>query len=557
MLRMQQMQRSKRRLLLLLAALPLLVLTAAALYMVGMAWLEGKPRTFWEAVQWAGGTISTTGYGPDTFWHHPVMALFVVAVQFVGVFLIFLIVPVYLIPFLEERFEPRLPSSAAPLSGHVVIYRFGPAVAMLIEELRRAAVPALIVEEDEAQARRLLERGELVVLGRLEDGILDRVHLAAARGLVANGSDDRNAALILGARQANFEREVLALVEEPFHRKPMMLAGASAAYTPRHILGAALAAHASRRISPHLASVHHLGAKLRIGEVRVGRRSSLAGRTLADCDLAGVTGARVIGQWVGGRLQAPMTGHDLLSGDGALVVLGSDDSLERLALLCEESHARRGGPFVVGGFGEVGYKVVELLRDVGEEVIVVDRAPRDGVDITGNMLDHAVLSRLPLDRAQSIVMALDSDSATLFATVIVKDLAPAVPVIARVNQAENVDKIHRAGADFALSISQVAGEMLAQRLLGEEAVTVDPRLRVKRVAVGRLAGLSPAGVTTVAPGVTLVAVERGAEVIVDWPDGFTLAGSDQAYVCGAGDGVRGFEAAARSAKGVSAASRPG
>jgi voltage-gated potassium channel Kch len=134
--------------------------------------------------------------------------------------------------------------------------------------------------------------------------------------------------------------------------------------------------------------------------------------------------------------------------------------------VCSAARPRQSGPFVVGGFGEVGQKVVELLRDLGEEVVVVDRQSRPGVDVAGNMLDHAVLSRLPLATAQSVVLALDSDSATLFATVIVKDMAPDVPVIARVNQSENVERIHRAGADFALSISQVSGEMLAHRLLG-------------------------------------------------------------------------------------------
>lgn len=542
---MLSLQRSQRRLLLLIAALPVLVLVTAVLYMLGMGLLEGKPRTFWEAVQWSGGTISTTGYGPDTFWHHPVMAMYVVAVQFVGVFLIFLIVPVYLIPFLEERFEPRLPTAAPPLSGHVVLYRFGPAVAMLVEELAKAGVPALLIEEEETVARRLLERGHLVVLGQLEDGILARVHLATARGVVANGTDDRNAALILGARQAEFRGDVLALVEEPFHRKPMMLAGATAAYTPRHILGAALAAHASSKINPHLAAVHPLGRRLQVGEVRLGKRSSLVGRTLADADLPGATGVRPLGQWHGGSLQSPLAPDAVLSADGALIVIGTADSLERLNALCEAARPRRSGPFVVGGFGEVGQKVVELLRDLGEEVVVVDRSARPGVDVAGNMLDHAVLSRLPLATAQSVILALDSDSATLFATVIVRDLAGDVPVIARVNQAENVDKIHRAGADFALSISQVSGEMLAQRLLGEEAVTIDPRLRVERVAAGALAGDHPARAGREA-GVTVVALERGDGVLLDWTPEERIAAGDAVYLCGSAAALRRFAASPAS-----------
>ena len=90
-----------------------------------------------------------------------------------------------------------------------------------------------------------------------------------------------------------------------------------------------------------------------------------------------------------------------------------------------------------------------------------------------------------------MILALDTDSATLFATVILKDLAPEVPVIARVNEAENVERIHRAGADFALSISQVSGQMLAKKLLGQESVAVDPQLKILKIAPDGLAGRHP------------------------------------------------------------------
>ena len=94
---------------LLALGLLLTILVSTFLYMWGMAALEGKPRDFWQSLEWAGETLSTTGYGADSPWRHPLMVLLVVAVQFLGVFLVFLIFPIYLIPFLEERFETRLP----------------------------------------------------------------------------------------------------------------------------------------------------------------------------------------------------------------------------------------------------------------------------------------------------------------------------------------------------------------------------------------------------------------------------------------------------------------
>ena len=58
----------------------------------------------------------------------------------------------------------------------------------------------------------------------------------------------------------------------------------------------------------------------------------------------------------------------------------------------------------------------------------------------------------PRDVARRVGFALESDSATLFATAVLRNLAPDVILIAGVNRAENVSRIHRAGADFALSV---------------------------------------------------------------------------------------------------------
>ena len=157
----------------------------------------------------------------------------------------------------------------------MIIYRYGPAVTTLIYELAAAGVDTLVIESDEAEARRLIERGHQVITGTLDEGVLRKVSLDRARTLIANSTDDEDAAVILGARQLGFEGEALALVEEPFHRKPIMLAGATATYTPNHVLGAALAARASQRVSPTVADAQHLGKGLKVSEVRIPRGSSL------------------------------------------------------------------------------------------------------------------------------------------------------------------------------------------------------------------------------------------------------------------------------------------
>jgi Trk K+ transport system NAD-binding subunit len=538
------MPRSRTRLYLLAAGLLLTVLVSTVLYMWGMAALEGKPRNFWQSLEWAGETLSTTGYGADSRWSHPVMVLLVTAVQFLGVFLVFLIFPIYLIPFLEERFETRLPQEVArkDLSGHAVIYRYGPAVESLLEELAGAGVPTLVLEPDDSTARRLFERGVAVIHRSLGDGALQAARLGTARAIIANGTDDENAALSLAARQLAYRGTILALVEEPFHRRPMMLAGATAVFTPRHILGAALAARASIRINPRVGGIQQLGRNLEVAEVRVSPRSPLAGHTLDETAIGTRTGATVVGQWVGGELVVPSGSGLRLEPDGILVVVGSPESIDRLHDLAGGAVTlRRDGPFVVGGGGEVGRKVAELLRAVGEEVKLIDRHPGPEVDLVGDVLDHRILESAGVPDAQAVILALDADSATLFATVILKDLSPEVPVIARVNEAENVERIHRAGADFALSISQVSGQMLAKKLLGQESVAVDAQLKILKIAPDGLAGRRPAELAIrERTGCSVVAVERGEQVLVEFAPDFRFQPEDAVYICGSGNAVRRF-----------------
>ncbi|MEA2235856.1 MAG: hypothetical protein QOC81_580 [Thermoanaerobaculia bacterium] len=530
------MHRSTRRLLSLAAGLVLFLVVCALVYQLGMARLEGKHRTFWDSFQWAAETLSTTGYGADSHWQHPAMVLLVVVVQFAGVFLVFLIVPIFLVPFLEERFERRVPRIAPKMSDHVVVYRYGPAVETLLQRLAFHDVASIVVETDETTARAVLERGQAVVFSRAEEDALDLCRLGDARALVANGRDEENAAITLRARQMGFHGEIYAFVEEPAHRKPMELAGATAAFTPRHIVAAALAAHASERISPRLPGKEML-EHLHRRELRIAAGSPLAGRTLSDCAFGASTGAVVVGQWMRSRLDARCDAAMRIEPGAILEVVGDEAALVRAADLASSPFLRNSGPFLIGGFGEVGRKVHELLTDADEEVRVIEREPRAGVDVAGNVLDPSVLERAGLRECRAVVLALNSDDATLFATVIARDSALDVPVIARVNHSRNIDNIYRAGADFALSISDISGEMLSAKLLGGVARPRDEHRRVVRVAIRSGNGRTLRAMASRQQGASVLAIQRGDSFLPITAETGIEPG-DYVYLCGSAEMVR-------------------
>ncbi|MEX1362775.1 MAG: NAD-binding protein, partial [Nannocystaceae bacterium] len=361
------MSTSLRRVLMLLAALPGALAVLASVYMLGMESLEGKHRSFAASLAWAAETLTSVGYGGDSHWEHPAMVAFVIVVQFLGLALAFLVFPLIVMPYFEQRFEGRLPRGVPDLHDYVLVYRWSPAVDSLLGELDRAGVPVVIYEEDEALARRLRDRGRVVIYGVLEDGDLDPEMLSRARAIIANGTDPANGALVLSASEQNFEGEVIALADEPLHRRPMMLQGATAVYTPRHVQAAALAGLAHGRVASRLTGIQHLGGKLRIAELRVHRDSALAGLTIAKADIRRRTGASIIGRWSEGSFQAQVPGSTRLDPGAILVAVGSEQALGLLGEQAKPLSAE--GPFLLAGYGEVGRKVVEFLRDAGEQTV--------------------------------------------------------------------------------------------------------------------------------------------------------------------------------------------
>ncbi len=526
-----KLKRSTRRLLALLALLPATVVLLGTLYMLGMTHLEGTPRSFLQGLQWASETLTTTGYGGDNRWEHPVMALFVIVGQFMGQFLVFLIFPIFVLPYFEEQFEARLPQVLPPMAGAVLFYRHGPAIETLLEEFVRAQARFVVFEEDANLARKLRDRGYAVVHGQLAEARAGLAGVADARAVVSNAGDHANAACTLLMRELGFAGPLFALADEPLYRAPMLQIGATDVFTPAHVLGAALASRASTRISPPAEGMHLLGQAVGMAEFRVRASSPLAGRPLGELRLREQYGVTVIGQWLAGVFTTTKGPATRVEPGAILVAVGSPASLEtveRLAL-----PIRRTGPIVVAGLGAVGAKVVELLKDAGESCVVIDRVGAPGVDVVGNVLERAVLDKALLREASAVILALSDDGETLFATAAVRDYAPEVPLIVRVQRAGSTTRLYRAGADFAISVGQVAGQILAHHLLAEQALAVENGIKFARLAPGALVGRNPWQHEALdRTGAKVVAVERGPQVIVEFGEGFAVQPDDAVFVCG-------------------------
>lgn len=441
----------------------------------------------------------------------------------------------------DEHQEGQLLRVLPDLEDAVVIYEYGPAVDSLMGDLASRGIPTVLIEEDEATARRLLARDATIVHASIDDEAFNLRLLAQARAVVANGEDDRNALIAVRAREYGFSGPLVALIDNPNRRGPMQLAGASAAFTPSHVLAAAVAVRASATIGPRITGVEPLQHLIEVAEIRVHEKSPFAHKTLADSGIDVDTGVHIVGQWIDDALRSPPAGDQLLQPGMILVAAGSPVGIKRLSEVVRPITQR--GTIVVAGFGDVGSKLVEMLHDAGETVCVIDDTVQPGVDVVGDVLDRRVLDNARVAEARVIVLAPDSDSAALLAATVVRDYAPDVPIIACTALEESVGRIQQAGADFALSVSQVAGQLLAYHVLGE-MVSQQARIKLVRLDAGRLAGRHPRDPRIrEQTGCTVIAVERDGETTMDIPESFVLDASDELYICGTANAFdRFFEA---------------
>ncbi|WP_254837793.1 potassium channel family protein [Natronomonas marina] len=533
----------QRRTLLYSAALLGTMLAYAVAYYYGMRVLEGEPTTFLHALQVVVETFTTTGFGSDAPWETPGMNLLVIVMDLTGVALIFLALPVFVFPLLGDALSTTVPTSVEGLSDHVVVCTYTSRAESLIGELRSRDVDYVVVEPDREQALELYEAGYTVVNADPEDAeALEGACLEDARALVADVSDEVDTSIVLTAREIADDVTVISVVEEPDRERYHRLAGADIVVSPRPLLGQSLASKVTSAVTANLDDAVEIGDDFEIAELAVQRGSRLAGSTLADSGIRERTGANVIGAWFEGEFRSPVSPDDTLTDGTVLLVSGENAQLSELRSLTRSPVRRvERGEVVVLGYGEVGRTVTDVLENADCEYTVVDLEDGDGVDVVGDATEPETLRAAGIEDARSAVLALPDDTVAEFTTLVIDDLSPDTEVVARVEDAQNVTKMYRAGADYVLALSTVTGRMVASALLEEQVLTPDLQIELVRTTVAELDGVSLAEADVRArTGCTVVAAERDGELITDIDADFVVDDGDTLIVAGTDEGIQRF-----------------
>lgn len=533
----------RRRIALTLVAVASIVVGYAIAYRWTLATFEGVEITFLQSVQTVVEILTTAGFGGDTdHWNHAAMNLLVIAMNVSAVLFVFLALPLFAVPMFREVLETEPPTSS-DMTNHVIICGHSARDDVLSEELEDAGVPYLYVEADREEVRALREQGIEAVYGDTEQvATFEAVNAAAARAVVADIDDEINPTVILSAVRANPELQIVSVARDtdvaPYHR----IAGANQLVEGPQVLGEGLGMRAVTSFAEKFRAYVDVETDLQVTELLVEENSALVGETLGETTVFDELDATVIGGWFDGKFVVSPGPETTIEENSILLVAGHYEDLSELKARPLPTHRDDPERVVVCGHGVVGRAVAETLDDQGIDYDVLDVDPHAGTDIVGDVTDPSTLAEADVEDARAAVLALDEDTTTIFATLVLRQLAPDLEIIARVHDHDNVWKLYNAGADFVLSMSVVTGKLLASHLIdGKEILTPQTEFEFVRTKAPALTGRTLAEVDVRSrTSCTIVAVERGDDLLTDLGGEFEIEADDVLIVSGSADATEEF-----------------
>jgi len=334
------MQHIKLRLLRVLFAI-LVVLTVGT---TGYVLIADYP--LFDAFYMALMTITTVGYAEI----HPLGhagRIFNSFVIFFGVVTMFLAVGATTQTIIELELNQyfvkrRVRRMIDKLDNHFIICGFGRVGRGAANELQRAGVPFIVIDNHDDKVERAMKSGMLAVLGDASrDENLRDLGISQANGLIAAlSSDADNLFLILSAKGLNPKLIISARVSEEGSEQKFRRAGADSVFAPYDITGTRLAQAILR---PHVATfldftTMGMGLNVSIEQVRVSPGSECVSKSLGQIQLRRQVGVIVLAirKADGKMLFNPDADAEIAAGD-FLIAMGDAAQLRQLEELLAEA----------------------------------------------------------------------------------------------------------------------------------------------------------------------------------------------------------------------------
>ncbi len=298
--------------------------------------LENQPENanIVTAIYWATTTIATVGYG-DVVFTSQAGRLFTIIVQVLGIVLISGFLVTYVVtPWMDRVIKFRLPRKVSSgMKDHIIICGYNQLVETLIDELTAQDMLFAVVEDEEELIRELVYKNIPCIFGSPSDKqTLMNAGIERAKLLIANKSDERNANIVLTAREFQYVN-IIAIVEDLSNLRYLKYAGADTVVSPKSMFGQFIGKKAMDRLVSRVTGATEIFEGIHIVEFPVYLKSPLIGKTLKEISSKQPTGAKIVGTWMSGTLSFDPKQEDIVRENSVLLAVGTREELSKLKKL--------------------------------------------------------------------------------------------------------------------------------------------------------------------------------------------------------------------------------
>jgi Trk K+ transport system NAD-binding subunit len=282
--------------------------------------------------------------------------------------------------------------------------------------------------------------------------------------------------------------------------------------------------------------------ELRLINIPVMSGCRAVGKTLEELHLYERFGVLALFLWKSGTFISRPQPDAIVDATSSLFLFGGAGAIAEAVHEEFEIAGTARAHAVIAGFGDVGSAAYQEMLASGTPCVVVDSRKYDVNQVIGNAEDEHVLMAAKIEEAQFCIVALNNDDVNIFTTLMVRNLNPAIRILARANEPVSVDKLYRAGADYVALLPMIGGQTIGRIILAD-TVTILLDLPDGEIVVLKQVmtayGFSVRQVSKRA-GVRIIGIEASDRLIIAPADDEILREGDAVIVVGTTEQLKHF-----------------
>ncbi len=526
-----------------------LILTYSILFHVLMQY-EGREYSWVTGFYWALTVMSTLGFGDITF-HTDLGLVFTVFVLLTGVVFLLIMLPFtfiqfFWVPWLEAQEKSRTPRRVPDhYNNHVIITSLDPITNKLVDKLERRKYDYVIVTEDPQRGGELHDTGYNVIVGEPDHpDTYERLRVKDAAMVVTTNDDLMNTNIAFTIREISEDVLIVSSADNEHSLDILNYPGNTKVFQFMRMLGKSLAERVQGLGSA--ATVISNFDTLQIAEISA-KRTSLAGKRIAETDLRQRSGTTVIGLWEKGHFEPPLP-QTMINASTLLLLAGTHEQLktfEDVYGLPNDEYGEDSPVLILGG-GRVGLAAAEKLEEYNIPYNIIEKRPtvaKDDRFIMGDAADLNVLKKAGIEKARTVIITTHNDAMNIYLSFYCRQLRPDIQLICRSTNERNVAKLHMAGADLVLSYGSMGANAIVNVLKTDEVSMFTEGLNIFSLPIPQVLAGKTLIESQIRPktGCSVVAIKYANGALKVGPDpGNPLRSTDELILIGTTEAEKKF-----------------